>query len=90
MNDEIERARMDILAGRSPRTINRSLELLGQFIDKTCEYSWIMPLWSYLCALSFDLSGNTEKAIEWYRTTWEENPNSPYAIMARTRLTPSP
>jgi hypothetical protein len=44
----------------------------------------------YLLALSYELKGDQVEAARLYYSLWSDYPDSPYALMARYKLTPSP
>lgn len=48
--------------------------------------AWWYPRYYYLCGLSFELSGDVQKAVEIYWQLWRDYPNTPYALMARFKL----
>jgi len=40
----------------------------------------------YMLALSYELTGDEEKAIQTYWQLWHDHPGSAYAVLARARL----
>jgi len=50
--------------------------------------AWWYQRYYYLCGLSFELSGDQQKAVEIYWEIWHDFPNSPYALLARYKLEP--
>jgi hypothetical protein len=51
---------------------------------ESVEY-WL-PRYFYLCGLSYELSGDAQKAAEMYWQIWHDFPGSHYALMARYKL----
>ena len=50
--------------------------------------SYDLPSYLYLCALTYELSGDEQKAAEMYWQLWHDFPESHYALMARYKLEP--
>lgn len=50
--------------------------------------SYDLPRYIYLCALTYELSGDEQKAAEIYWQLWHDFPESHYALMARYKLEP--
>jgi len=47
-----------------------------------------LPRYFYLCGLSYELSGDVQKAAEVYWQLWRDYPESQYALLARYKLMP--
>jgi tetratricopeptide (TPR) repeat protein len=63
------------------------LPLLSDGMDIYADAYWF-PRYYYLCGLSYELSGDTQKATEIYWQLWHDFPESPYALMAQYKLEP--
>lgn len=50
--------------------------------------TWSLPYTYYISGLSYELSGNGQKAAQVYWQLWHDYPESPYALMARYKLEP--
>lgn len=48
--------------------------------------SYWLPRYFYLCGLSYELSGDAQKAAEIYWQLWHDFPESHYALLARYKL----
>jgi hypothetical protein len=70
-------AQMDDLRGRIVPYTNYVVERFG------CEIDSYM---SYVTALSYEMEGQVEEAARRYWDLWHQDPQSPYAIMARAKL----
>lgn len=55
---------------------------------KDLDVNWWFPRYYYLCGLSYELSGDAQKAAEIYWQLWHDFPESPYALMAQYKLEP--
>ena len=51
-------------------------------------FTWWLPRYFYLSGLSYELSGNAQKAAEVYWQLWHDYPGSQYALLARYKLVP--
>jgi tetratricopeptide (TPR) repeat protein len=61
------------------------LPLLSDGKDIYADAYWL-PRYYYLCGLSYELSGDAQKAAEIYWQLWHDFPESHYARMARYKL----
>lgn len=50
--------------------------------------TWWLPRYFYICGLSYELAGDTQKAAEIYWQLWRNFPESQYAILAKNKLEP--
>lgn len=51
---------------------------------------WSLPYTYYLVGLSYELSGDQQKAVQIYWQLWHDFPESHYALMVRYKLEPAP
>jgi tetratricopeptide (TPR) repeat protein len=66
---------------------NKVLPLMIENKDIYADDYWF-PRYYYLCGLSYEFSGDSEKAAEIYWQIWHDFPESPYALMAQDKLEP--
>ncbi len=62
--------------------LEENLSVTPEYCDEICQRLY------YFLALSYQLSGNEQRAIETYWQLWHDYPDSPYAIMSQAKLGP--
>lgn len=60
--------------------------LLEDWKDVSDNRTWILPYLYYLDGLSYELSGNQEKAVQVYWQLWHDYPESHFALLVRYKL----
>ncbi len=63
------------------------IPLLIDWKDLDSAMIWL-PRYFYLCGLSYELSGDAQKATEVYSQLWHDFPSSHYALLAKYKLEP--
>jgi hypothetical protein len=98
-----EQYRRDLYDGKNPKEVQESLLALQKHPDFICDPKltednsfkyWDFPYPNYCAAflytmgLTYELSGDAQKATEIYWQLWHDFPESPYALMAQYKLEP--
>lgn len=85
----IAQAQKDLFAGADPALIITILRKAQQDKDFDCK-QLDCAHFQYLLGLAYELAQDEGGAIESYLKLWRDYPESPYTIMARSKLEPSP
>jgi hypothetical protein len=83
-----------LLSGGDPKQASQDLVDLKRSPIFTCSFT-LCPRYYYLLGLSYELSGEKDQAVVAYLKLWRDYHDSPYATMARLKLsrysaTPTP
>ena len=73
--------------GKAVEMAQTILPLLSNRKNIYADAYWF-PRYYYFCGLSFELSGDVQKATEIYWQLWHDYPDSPYALIAQYKLKP--
>lgn len=80
--EEIQRA---LLSGEDPEQMRSKLIGIEGSAYFTCNY-FLCPQYYYLLGLANELAGNERPAVDAYLELWRQYPLSPYATLARLKL----
>lgn len=82
----LQAAQNALLAGQSPKEIQKKLLGLQDYPGLLCRANWSCDLYYYLLGLASELAGDKKSAIEAYHRLWLDYSKSPYTSMARLKL----
>jgi tetratricopeptide (TPR) repeat protein len=88
MKQGVQNAINALISGESPGKVRDELLTIREMKDFTCGHE--CALFDAVLGLSYELSGGDTKAVASYWDIWRRYPNSPYAILARLKLSPNP
>jgi hypothetical protein len=82
----LQAAQNALLAGKSPKDIQKKLLELQDYPGLLCRANWSCDVYYYLLGLASELSGDKKSAVEAYHRLWLDYSKSPYTTMARLKL----
>lgn len=84
---EINNIADQLFTGTDPAEIRNMLTRLSQSQTFTCEnHNFTCDQLYYLLGLTYELTGEKQKAVDYYLRLWGEHPYSFYTIMVRSKL----
>jgi len=81
----IRRATDDLFSGADPATIRQALLAVQKSGDFNCKKPDCAEF-AYLFGLTYELTGDAQKAVDAYLELWRKYPDGPYTLMARAKL----
>lgn len=88
IRDRLDNATQALFSGIDPAYVLGellSIHASPRFAGDCVAYG-ICARFFYTLGLTYQLTGDSLSAIDWYLSTWREYPQSPYTIMARLKL----
>lgn len=88
MKQGVQNAINALVSGESPGKVRDDLLAIRSQANFTCGRN--CALFNTVLGLAYELSGDDKKAVASYWEIWRRYPDSPYAILARLKLSPNP
>lgn len=88
MKQGVQNAINALMSGESSSKVRDDLLAIRTLKDFSCGHD--CALFNAVLGMAYELSGDDKKAVASYWEIWRSYPDSPYAILARLKLSPNP